>query len=125
MLYVFLYISQRYFITHQMPYDAPLQPCATPYYNLSLIFVPFFCSVEQKNNNEGYGRKWSEAQRRNEAETKPRQRAYSAVITAKHKRSGRAQLGRGVVVAKWRLGVERNGNEVTPLRLGFVLGRAP
>ncbi len=37
-----------------------------------LHFRSLFCSAEQKNNNEGYGRKWSGTERRSEAETETR-----------------------------------------------------
>ncbi len=52
-----------------MTYTTPSRACANPIHNPSLIFVPFFCSAEQKNNSEGYGSKWSGTERRSEAET--------------------------------------------------------
>ncbi len=51
----------------------PSQPCANPIPQPILNFRSLFCSAEQKNNNEGYGRE------RN-AEAKRRRRPASALI---------------------------------------------
>ncbi len=59
----------------------PSQTCANPHTQPILNFRSLFCSAEQKNNNDGNGRKWSAAQRRSEAETQTRHvRALSGVI---------------------------------------------
>ncbi len=50
----------------------PYKPCANTHTTPILNFRSPFCSVEQKNNYDGYGRKWSGTERRSEAETQTR-----------------------------------------------------
>ncbi len=90
----------------------PSNTCANPHTQPILFFRSLFLLEEQKNNNEGYGRKWSGTQRRSGAETGDPPRARFICCYSLHRNARRAHaVGRVGVVAKRRLGVERNDNE--------------
>ncbi len=80
--------------------------------DLSFIFRSLFLLRRAKKQLR---RLWEEVERSVETERSIDEappRGLPITYSAVAKRKRRLPVGRGVVVAKWRLGVERSGNEV-------------